>query len=101
MVHTLSGIVLHRLRRMMRTGDVPTEAVEVVTAMVDRVHALDPAFFEKVGEAPLEAAQVVQGRWPEVHGDAGALGRRIDAHIGAHAPLPVNDTARAPGTTRR
>ena len=27
MVHTLSGIVLHRLRRMMRTGDAPTEAV--------------------------------------------------------------------------
>src|ERR1700704_1496104 len=48
MVHTLSGIVLHRLRRMMRTGDVPTEAVSVVTAMVDRVNAVDPAFFEKV-----------------------------------------------------
>src|SRR6186713_1291876 len=35
MVHTVSGIVLHRLRRMMRTGDVPTESVAVVSAMVE------------------------------------------------------------------
>ena len=99
MVHTLSGIVLHRLRRMMRTGDVPTEAVEVVTAMVDRVHALDPAFFEKVGEAPLEAAQVVEGRWPELQGDGDALARRIDAQLGARTSLLVDYTARAPETT--
>src|SRR5260221_12213641 len=96
MVHTLSGIVLHRLRRMMRTGDVPTEAVEVVTAMVDRVHALDPAFFEKGGEAPLEAAQVVEGRWPELHGRGDGPARRIDAPLGARTSRLVDYTARAP-----
>ena len=53
MVHTLSGIVLHRLHRMMRTGDAPTEASAVVTAMVDHVRALDPDFFDKVGQGPL------------------------------------------------
>src|SRR4030095_9599256 len=42
MVHTLSGIVLHRLYRMMRTGDTPAENVAVVTAMVEQVKALDP-----------------------------------------------------------
>jgi thymidylate synthase ThyX len=99
MVHTLSGIVLHRLRRMMRTGDVPTEAVSVVTAMVDRVNAVDPAFFEKVGEAPIEAAQVVEGRWPELQGDGDAQAARIDARLGKVTSLLVDYTARGPETT--
>ena len=34
MVHTVSGIVLHRLHRMMRTGDAPAETRAVVEAMV-------------------------------------------------------------------
>src|SRR6267143_4342595 len=49
MVHTVSGIVLHRLWRMMRTGDAPQESEPVVAAMVARVKELDPAFFERVG----------------------------------------------------
>jgi len=99
MVHTVSGIVLHRLRRMMRTGDVPTEAVSVITEMVDRVNVLDPAFFEKVGEPPYEAGQVVEGRWPELQGDGDALARRIDAQLGTRISLLVDYTARAPETT--
>jgi hypothetical protein len=99
MVHTLSGIVLHRLRRMMRTGDVPTESVSVITAMVDRVNAVDPAFFEKVGEAPLEATQVVEGRWPELQGDGDARARRMDEQLGRRLSLLVDYTARAPETT--
>jgi len=42
MVHTVSGIVLHRLHRMMRTGDTPTEAAQVVSAMVARVRKYSP-----------------------------------------------------------
>jgi len=99
MVHAVSGIVLHRLRRMMRTGDVPTEAVSVITEMVDRVNVLDPAFFEKVGEPPYEAGQVVEGRWPELQGDGDALARRIDAQLGTRTSLLVDYTARAPETT--
>src|SRR5438093_11097954 len=53
MAHTISGIVLHRLHRMMRTGDAPTESVGVVSAMVARVEELDPDFFHRVGDAPL------------------------------------------------
>ena len=54
MVHTLSGIVLHRLYRMCHTGDTPYEAALVVKEMVERVKEVDPQFFERVGQAPLE-----------------------------------------------
>ena len=46
MVHTLSGIVLHRLHRMMRTGDAPAETAAVVEAMVALVRGRDPLFFD-------------------------------------------------------
>jgi thymidylate synthase ThyX len=99
MVHTLSGIVLHRLRRMMRTGDVPTESVAVVTAMVDRVRAVDPDFFDKVGEPALEAAEVVEARWPDVRADGDALAARVDAQLGSRRSLLVDYTRRGPETT--
>jgi thymidylate synthase ThyX len=49
MVHTLSGITLHRLRRMAAAGDAPYEARLVIGRMVDLVRQVDPLFFEKVG----------------------------------------------------
>src|SRR5262245_54262047 len=52
MVHTISGIVLHRLHRMVNTGDTPYEAAAVVGEMVGLVKAWDPHFFEKVGLDP-------------------------------------------------
>ncbi len=99
MVHTVSGIVLHRLYRMMRTGDTPAENVRVVTEMVDRVRALDPAFFEKVGDGPLEAADVVEARWPAVVGDGDAEAARLDALLGRRTALLVDYSARAQETT--
>ena len=53
MVHTVSGIVLHRLHRMMNTGDAPYEAREVISEMVRLVKEWDPYFFEKVGLSPI------------------------------------------------
>src|SRR6266481_4708743 len=53
MVHTLSGIVLHRLHRMCNSGDTPWEAARVVREMVERVKEVDPQFFERVGLDPL------------------------------------------------
>ena len=73
MVHTLSGIVLHRLYRMMRTGDAPAESAVVVQAMVDHVRALDPAFFERVGEGPLDAADLAEARFPRTAGSGDVL----------------------------
>ena len=60
MVHTVSGITLHRLRRMAAACDAPTEARAVVDAMVCEVSRLDPDFFSRIGEAPLEPGEVVE-----------------------------------------
>src|SRR5215467_11451742 len=60
MVHTISGIVLHRLRRMMHTGDTPHEARVVISEMVRQVQEWDPLFFEKVGAGVIEPADVTE-----------------------------------------
>jgi len=54
MVHTVSGIVLHRLWRMCSASDTPSEARLVIADMVAHVRDLDPQFFERFGTAPLE-----------------------------------------------
>ena len=68
MVHTVSGIVLHRLHRMMLTGDTPAENARVITAMVDKVRELDPDFFDRVGEGPLSEDEIVERKWPRIAG---------------------------------
>ena len=42
MVHTVSGIVLHRLHRLCHSGDTPYETSLVITEMVQRVREVDP-----------------------------------------------------------
>src|ERR1700732_5071489 len=54
MVHTISGIVLHRLWRMCSASDTPSEARAVIGDMVAQVRQLDPQFFERFGLSPLE-----------------------------------------------
>src|SRR4051812_9197059 len=46
MVHTISGIVLHRLWRMRDASDTPQEARAVIGEMVARVREMDPQFFD-------------------------------------------------------
>jgi len=98
MVHTVSGIVLHRLYRMMRTGDAPGESARVVSAMVDAVRALDPAFFERVGEGPLDEGEIVEGRLPRAAGEGDAEAARTDARLGGRTSLLVDYTPRAEET---
>jgi thymidylate synthase ThyX len=98
MVHTVSGIVLHRLYRMMRSGDTPRENVAVVTAMVEAVRAIDPDFFARVGEGPLPEDAVVEARLG-LRGDGDAEAARIDARLGSRTALLVDFTARGPETT--
>ena len=62
MVHTVSGIVLHRLHRMVNTGDAPYETGVVIGEMVRLVKEWDPLFFEKVGLAPIAEADRAGGR---------------------------------------
>src|SRR5258708_6500703 len=54
MVHTISGIVLHRLWRMAAASDTPSETPAVAGAMVTLVKELDPPFFDALGTQPLE-----------------------------------------------
>src|SRR6266705_2479232 len=54
MVHTISGIVLHRLWRMAAASDTPSEARAVIGALVDHVKEIDAQFFERFGTEPLE-----------------------------------------------
>jgi len=54
MVHTISGIVLHRLWRMAAASDTPSETRAVIGAMVSLVKDIDPQFFDRFGTAPLE-----------------------------------------------
>jgi thymidylate synthase ThyX len=54
MVHTVSGIVLHRLWRMCSACDTPSEAHAVIGEMVAQVRQLDAQFFDRFGTAPLE-----------------------------------------------
>jgi thymidylate synthase ThyX len=54
MVHTVSGIVLHRLWRMSAASDTPSEARAVIGDMVSLVRGSDPQFFDRFGTEPLE-----------------------------------------------
>ena len=54
MVHTISGIVLHRLWRMSAASDTPGEARAIIGEMVSQVKAIDAQFFDRFGIEPLE-----------------------------------------------
>ena len=99
MVHTVSGIVLHRLYRMMRTGDAPAETRAVVEAMVGLVKQLDPAFFDRIGQGPLGEDEVVEARLPRLARDGDAEAARLDASLGRRVSLLVDHMGRAEQTT--
>ena len=54
MVHTVSGIVLHRLWRMCAASDTPSEARAIIGGMVALVKEIDPQFFDRFGTEPLD-----------------------------------------------
>jgi thymidylate synthase ThyX len=96
MVYTVSGIVLHRLRRMARVGDVPREAADVVGRMVHEVERIDTDFFERIGEPPLEADDVVERRIaPPGLGDLAAA-ESFDKSLKGRSSLLIDYSARAP-----
>ncbi len=81
MVHTVSGVVLHRLQRMMHSGDTPHEARLVISEMVRLVREWDPLFFEKVGAAPLEGETLPEASFPRPRGGADAFVAAFDARL--------------------
>jgi thymidylate synthase ThyX len=77
MVHTISGIVLHRLHRMQAASDTPSEARHVIGEMVARVREVDPQFFDRFDNEPMDAP-------PERHDsarDGQAFAREFDAKL--------------------
>jgi thymidylate synthase ThyX len=96
LVYTVSGLVLHRLRRMAAASDAPDEARDVVGRMLAEVERVDPAFFSEVGDPPLEWEEVVENRVaPPRVGDAAAAAA-FDSSLGERRSLLVDWGARAP-----
>jgi thymidylate synthase ThyX len=81
MVHTISGIVLHRLYRMVNTGDSPYETRMVIGEMVRLVKEWDPFFFEKVGLGPIDGDDVPEGRFPSPCGNGDRYAAAFDARL--------------------
>ncbi len=82
MVHTVSGIVLHRLNRMLNAGDVPYEAAMVIGAMVDLVKEVDPLFFEKIGFSSFERDQLPEMTFPQTRAGGDAFAAEFDRRLG-------------------
>jgi thymidylate synthase ThyX len=111
MVHTVSGLVLHRLHRMLAAGDTPWEARAVIGRMVELVREVDPLFFDRVGLDPLESAQLPEAAFPRPRPDADTFARQFDLRLNgrvsrlrdwsAHAEQVVAEAVRATfGLTR-
>ena len=77
MVHTLSGIVLHRLWRMCSASDTPSEARVVIGAMVEEVKKIDSQFFERFGTEPLEEIP----EWKDSQSAGESFAREFDAQL--------------------
>src|SRR5688500_5744045 len=82
MVHTVSGIVLHRLNRMLNAGDVPYEASMVIGAMVDLVKEVDPMFFEKIGFNTFEREDLPELDFPQTRAGGDAFAAEFDRRLG-------------------
>jgi thymidylate synthase ThyX len=93
MVHTLSGVVLHRLWRMQGASDTPTEARAIIGEMVARVREVDAQFFDRFDNGPLEEL-------PEWHEPAARDGekqaREFDAKLAGRTSVLVDYSPAAP-----
>jgi thymidylate synthase ThyX len=96
MVYTVSGLVLHRLRRMAGACDVPDEARAVVDRMLAEVERVDPAFFSEVGEPALADDAILENELaPAGMGDPAALAA-FDASLEGRSARLVDWGVRAP-----
>jgi len=100
MVHTVSGIVLHRLWRMCAASDTPSEARAVIGEMVAHVKSSDPQFFDRFGIEPLDELP----EWRATsHGDAQspsqngeAFAKEFDAQLNGRTAKLLDYSANAP-----
>jgi thymidylate synthase ThyX len=96
MVHTLSGIVLHRLWRMVEASDAPTEARHVIGEMVARVREVDPQFFDRFETEPMEAPPEWRAGRATAGASDGAFAREFDADLGGRTSKLVDYSGAAP-----
>src|ERR1700676_1657218 len=100
MVHTISGIVLHRLWRMSAASDTPSESRAIIGEMVAQVRAVDPQFFERFGTEPLEERPEWNANAPNTQaGEALAaqtFAREFDAKLQGKTSKLVDYSANAP-----
>ena len=108
MVHTISGIVLHRLWRMSAASDTPSEARAVIGEMVMLVRTVDPQFFDRFGTQPLE--EMPEWTEPNAHGAGAsaangsgsahaageAFAREFDARLGGKTSRLIDYSPNAP-----
>lgn len=96
MVHTLSGIVLHRLWRMQRACDTPAESRAVITQMVDRVREVDSQFFDRFETQPLEGLP----EWTTKEGNDGqSFAAEFDRELAGRTSKLVDYSSHALKTT--
>jgi thymidylate synthase ThyX len=95
MVHTVSGIVLHRLWRMCSASDTPSEARSVISDMVAHVRDLDPQFFERFGTAPLEELPEWKNVTP-ARSESDAFAAEFDARLQGKTSRLVDYSPNAP-----
>jgi len=100
MVHTLSGIVLHRLWRMAAASDTPVEARAVIGEMVARVRDVDPQFFDRFDNVPMEQEEMPEWSHTNPTGTSAAQGeefaREFDARLVGRVSLLADYSPRAP-----
>jgi thymidylate synthase ThyX len=94
MVHTLSGIVLHRLWRMQAASDTPSEARQVIGEMVARVREVDPQFFDRFDNAPMDELPEWSDAQRQIGGEAFA--RDFDARLDGRTSRLVHFSPGAP-----
>ena len=93
MVHTLSGVVLHRLWRMQAASDTPAEARAIIGDMVARVREVDAQFFDRFDNGALE--ELPEWREP-VAGDGERQAREFDAKLAGHTSVLADYSPRGP-----
>lgn len=99
MVHTVSGIILHRLWQMHSASDTPSEARLVIGEMVARAREVDPQFFDRFHTQPVEELPEWAATPPSVaatESNAEAFAREFDARLGGQTSILVDYSTRAP-----
>jgi thymidylate synthase ThyX len=100
MVHTVSGIVLHRLWRMCAASDTPSEARAVIGDMVAHVKNIDAQFFDRFGIEPLdelpEWRATAGGRAQNSSTNGDAFAKEFDAQLNGRTAKLLDYSANAP-----